>query len=71
MINTIYKPKGSRIWRWKFRLRPEDGIVEDTSLRTSDKQVAEKKRTELLREREHEKAGCFRRKRFGKLRSGS
>jgi integrase len=57
MINSIFKPKGSRIWRWKFRLRPEDGKIQDVSLGTSDKQVAEKKRSELLREKEHERAG--------------
>jgi integrase len=57
MINTLYKPKGSRIWRWKYRHSPQDGKIEDISLRTSDKQCAEHKRTELLREREHERAG--------------
>src|SRR5262249_18033580 len=57
MINTIYKPKGSRIWRWKFRLRPDDGKIQDDSLGTSDKQVAEKVRGERLREKEHERAG--------------
>jgi len=57
MINTIFKPKGSRIWRWKFRLRPADGKIEDVSLGTSDKQVAEKLRGERLREKEHERAG--------------
>jgi integrase len=57
MINTIYKPNGSRIWRWKFRLCPEDGKIQDVSLRTSDKQVAEKVRGERLRENEHERAG--------------
>ena len=57
MINSMYKPKGSRIWRWKFRLRAGDEKIEDVSLGTSDKQVAEKKRAELVREREHERAG--------------
>ncbi len=57
MINTLYKPKDSRIWRWKFRLHPQDRRIEDVSLATSDKQVAEKKRAEMLREREHERAG--------------
>lgn len=45
------------MWRWKFRLHPQDGRIEDVSLATSDKQVAEKKRAEMLREREHERAG--------------
>src|SRR5208283_3525855 len=57
MINTIFKPKGSRIWRWKFRQCPADGKVQDVSLGTSDKQVAEKLRGERLREKEHERAG--------------
>ena len=57
MINRIFKPRGARIWRWRFRLRPEDGRIEDISLGTSDKQVAEKRRGDMLREREHERAG--------------
>lgn len=59
MINYIYKPKRSRIWRWKCRLNPKDGNLRDVSLGTSDKQVAEKRRAELLREREHERAGII------------
>ncbi len=59
MINNIYKPRGARIWRWKFRLLPTDGKIQDVSLGTSDKQVAEKKRSELLREKEHERAGLI------------
>ena len=59
MINSIFKPKGSRIWRWKFRQRPEDGKILDVSLGTSDKQAAETKRSELLREKEHERAGLI------------
>lgn len=57
MIDFIYKPKGSRIWRWKMRLRPQDTKIEDVSLGTADKQVAEKRRAELRREKEHERAG--------------
>ena len=59
MINTLYKPKGSRIWRLKFRLEPVDGRIEDVSLRTSDKQVAEKRRSDLIRERGHEREGMI------------
>jgi integrase len=59
MINTLYKPRGSRIWRWKHRLRPEDGKIADVSLGTSDKQVAEKIRSDKLRELEHERAGII------------
>ena len=57
MIDFIYKPKGARIWRWKSRLNPHDDRIEDVSLGTSDKQVAEKRRGEMLREKEHERAG--------------
>src|ERR1022692_1997574 len=57
MIDFIYKPRGSRLWRWKFRLRSEDVKIQDVSLGTSDKQVAEKLRGERLREKEHERAG--------------
>jgi integrase len=59
MINFIYKHKGERIWRWKFRLDSVGSKVLDVSLGTTDKQVAEKKRGELLREKEHEKAGLM------------
>jgi hypothetical protein len=51
MINSIFKPKGSRIWRWKFRQRPEDGKILDVSLGTPDKQAAEIERSKLLREK--------------------
>jgi integrase len=57
MIKTIYKPKGSRIWRGKFRLSPDDLKIQDVSLGTSDKQVAEKRCGERVREMEHERAG--------------
>jgi integrase len=57
MINTIFKPKGSRIWRWKFRLCPADKKIEDVSLGTPDKQGAEAKRAALLREKVQERAG--------------
>jgi integrase len=59
MIDRIFKPKGSRIWRWRIRLRPEDVRIEDISLGTSDKQVAEKRRTDLRREKEHERGGLL------------
>ena len=59
MINTLYKPKGSRIWRLKFRLQPADGKITDVSLGTADKQVAERRRSERLRELEHERSGII------------
>ncbi len=59
MINTIYKPKDSRIWRWKYRQQPADVKIQDVSLRTSDKQVAEKRRMEMLREKQHERDGII------------
>ena len=48
-----------RFWRWKYRLRPEEGKVRDVSLGTSDKQVAERIRSERFRELEHERAGLL------------
>jgi len=57
MINSIYKPKGSRIWRWRFRQVPADGKIEDVSLGTSEKQVAEKRQGERRREKELERGG--------------
>ena len=57
MINTIYKPKGSRIWRWKFRLCPADKKIEDVSLGRSDKRAAEREREKLLQEKQDERAG--------------
>ena len=57
MVNSIYKSKGSRIWRWKFRQCPADQKIEDVSLETSNKQVAGSKRAKLLPEKEHERAG--------------
>lgn len=59
MINNLYKPKGSRIWRWKYRLQPNDVKISDVSLGVTDKQAAEKLRSEKLRELEHERAGII------------
>jgi len=59
VINRIFKPKGSRIYRWRYRLRPDDVKITDISLGTSDKQSAEKERAEKLRELEHERAGII------------
>jgi len=59
MINHIYKPKGERIWRWRFRYSPTDGKIQDVSLGTSDKQCAERKRAELLEQAEREHAGIL------------
>jgi integrase len=59
MIDCIYKPKGTRIWRWKFRQQPKDAKIQDITLGTSDKQVAERRRAELLREKQHERDGLI------------
>jgi hypothetical protein len=59
MINHIFKPKGERIWRWRFRHSPEDGKIQDISLATTDKQCAERKRSKLLTEIEQERAGLI------------
>src|SRR5580658_4897261 len=55
MINTLYKPKNSRIRRSKYRQQPAGVKIEDISLRTHDKSVAEKRRVKMLCEREHER----------------
>jgi hypothetical protein len=57
MTNYLFKPKGSRMWRWKFRLRREDGKIQDVALGTTDKQVAEKFRSDLLKQKEDDRAG--------------
>ena len=59
VISRILKPKGSRIYRWRYRLQPEDTKISDVSLGTSDRQVAEKLRAEKLRELQHERAGII------------
>jgi len=59
MIDCIYKPKGSRIWRWKFRQQPKDGKIQDVSLGTPDKRGAEKRHGKLLREKLNERDGLI------------
>jgi integrase len=57
MIDRIFKPAGSRIYRWRFRQQPEDGKILDVSLGTSELRVAEKRRTERRSEIQLERAG--------------
>jgi hypothetical protein len=59
MIDFIYKPKDSRIWRWKFRQQSEDKKIADVSLETSDKRCAEKRRDKLREEKLHERDGLI------------
>jgi hypothetical protein len=59
MTSFIYEPKGSRIWRMRFHQRSGDRKLLDISLGVSDKQVAEKKQAEFVREMEHEHAGLL------------
>src|SRR5262245_38843425 len=59
MIDYIYKSKGSRIWRWRYRQQSKDGKIQDESVGKSDKQAAWKRKGELLREKEHERAGII------------
>jgi len=58
MINYLYKPPKSRIWRGRFRLQDNRGIT-SVSLKTSDKQVARKRLEELVLEQEREAAGIL------------
>jgi integrase len=57
MINTIYKR--GRIWWWKYRPNKERGEPSAMSLDTTDKRVAEKRRTERLAEKEREREGIL------------
>ena len=59
MIDRIFKPKDSRIWRWRFRQCPQDAKILDVSLGTSDKQVAEKRRAEQRLELQREREGLI------------
>jgi integrase len=59
MIDFIYKPKGSRIYRWKFRQESKDGKIIDVSLGTSDKRAAEKRQAKLREEKLHERDGLI------------
>jgi hypothetical protein len=59
MIDIIFKPKNSRIYRWRFRQKPEDGKIQDISLGTSELRVAEKRRLELRSEKQFERAGLI------------
>ena len=59
MIDFIYKPKASRIYRWKFRQESQDGKIIDVSLGTSDKRAAEKRQTKLREEKLHERDGLI------------
>jgi integrase len=59
VIDFIYKPKGSRIWRWKFRNKPADGKIQDVSLETSDQRCAEKRHAKLREEKQHERDGLI------------
>lgn len=57
MINFIYKR--GRIWWWQYRPHSAHGKPLILSLGTSDKAVAEKRRSELLTEKQQEAAGLI------------
>jgi hypothetical protein len=64
MIGYVYKPKrgqgskrkASRLWRARLRM-PWDAKTADISLGTTDKQSAQQKLAELIKEREGERTG--------------
>ena len=58
MRSFVFKPVGSRIWRARIKL-DSDAKILDVSLRTSDKQVAEKRLRELVMEKEREAGGIL------------
>jgi len=57
MIDNLHKR--GRLWWWKYRPHGDQGKAQDISLGTPDRQVAERKRTELLAEKEREAAGII------------
>ena len=57
MIDNLHKR--GRLWWWKYRPHGDQGKAQDISLGTPDRQVAERKRTELLAEKEREAAGMI------------
>lgn len=75
MLRSVYRPSRfrngrrvvSRVYRGRFRLEPEEKLT-DVGLGTSDKRIAEQRLAELIREREHERAGIVPPKR---LRDGA
>src|SRR6266478_884485 len=66
MIKYVFRPKRmirgrkqtARLYSGRYKLDGEPRITE-VPLKTSDKQVAEKRLTELVREKEQEKAGIL------------
>jgi integrase len=59
MNDRIFKPKGSRIYRWRFRQNPQEGKILDMSLGTSELRVAEKRAAELRSKIQLERAGLI------------
>ena len=58
MIAFLLRQKGRRTWRCRYRLVGETKIKE-VSLHTADKQVAQQRLNELIREQEQEAAGII------------
>jgi integrase len=56
MICHVFKQKGSRVWRGRYRLDGE-GVPTDVPLGVTDKQVAEEKLRGIVRDAEREAAG--------------
>ena len=58
MIRFVYKPKGHRIWRGRYRLI--GGIkIFDVTLQTHDRRIADQRLCELVQELEMEAAGII------------
>ena len=58
MIKFVFKPKGHRIWRGRYRLK--GGIkIEDVTLQTHDRRIADQRLDELVQELEMEAAGII------------
>ena len=58
MVQYIFKQKGQRVYRGRYRLQPNTPLI-DTPLHTRDKQVALQKLAEKVKEKELEAAGII------------
>ena len=58
MVAFLLRQKGRRVWRCRFRLNGETKIKE-VSLHTFDRQVAQQRLNDLIREQEQEAAGII------------
>jgi len=58
MVQYVYKPKGQRVYRGRYRFRPQDDMVE-IPLNTRDKRIAEQMLAEFVKDVEKERLGII------------